>query len=1355
MSRPRRRVRLGTSQRAFETFERRVLFCADHVASFAWTKPNDPASLAAGRQRIADLYDLTAPTSARALSAPAATGDANGLPILNSNPGAAVDIYLDFDGDAGTGVGSTHQMVTPYDTDGDPSTFDAVEANIVTQAWSLVSTYFAMFDVNVTTATPTRPFAWTAIGNNVTGGYSYIGVFPQALGTSPQSYASSEFARTRASGIAHEVGHNFGLQHQADFDALGRLTAEYSSGFDAQHGPIMGVDYAQRVRKWLFGHPSNDVLQLQDDMAVIADRIVQVTGLGEGYRPDDVGDTIATASPLLLNGVDQTRGGLLERDADRDIFSFFSTGGRYLVTANPDVESGADLKLEVFDATNRLLAAEDLPTNNDANLALNLPAGAYYARISSHGNYGDTGNYVVTVSPFADGTAFDGSDVGNVLRRAGAASFDVASGTWTLRGAGVDLSGATDGFRYVYQSLRGDGSITARVAALSGGGTFAKAGLMIRESLAVGARHATVDFRADGQAESLHRSNVGGFTTSVAGGAASAGVWLRLTRLGNTFTAERSADDVNWTTFDTATIAMNADVLIGMAVSSNAERLLASGAFDQLSVTGDVGPQVYLDNGLAAPADLSVAPTPTGSGLTVNWSPVAGAGSYVVERSVDGLNFAAVATIADTSHTDATLEGSYRYFYRVRALVGADASGRGMPAVASGVNRPSRVSTISTMSIAATQISIDWRDVVGETGYRIERSRDGVTWSVVDELPANHSGYVNFSLSGGANYWYRVTPLSDLGDGLTSEPVIEGSRFATVSGVRTTASSAHSLVVSWNDINRAETGYRIERSLDSQTWSTIANVNGETNSYFDASLLPFTTYYYRITATSAYTEGSAGGIGSGITLANPAEPEQAMPAGWGSVDVGTVNAAGASGLMGGKFRIVGSGLDVGGVADGFQFAYRHFTGDGELIARLDSIESLDAGAEVGLMFRESLAAGSRYAFASFVPSSPSSPTAGLHFDARSATNGNATSTTGVASGTPVWLRLVRSGDLFSGYRSIDGANWTLMGSATIGMGATIFVGLALSSHNLSRLAGATFANVGGTAAGQADLDPPAAPGINVSTDTGASDADGITRDTTLLLSGTAEPGAMLTLSQNGAALVTLVVGAAGTWSYAVPAVLGDGTYLFEARATDAAGNVSVAGTRTIVIDTASPTVAAAAFDREVGHRWTLAFDGDIGNSLTAADVTIVDRDTNATFAVVLLSYDPIMHIASFSLPANGLLPNGRYELRLAPASVTDLAGNDSGAAGYALPFSVLSADFDGDGTVGFSDLLVMAQHYGTSGHTFSFGNVDYDAAGLVDFNDLLLFARAYGTALPAGAAPAAQPTTARKRSAGVFSTMSI
>ena len=68
--------------------------------------------------------------------------------------------------------------------------------------------------------------------------------------------------------------------------------------------------------------------------------------------------------------------------------------------------------------------------------------------------------------------------------------------------------------------------------------------------------------------------------------------------------------------------------------------------------------------------------------------------------------------------------------------------------------------------------------------------------------------------------------------------------------------------------------------------------------------------------------------------------------------------------------------------------------------------------------------------------------------------------TGVGGGStivaPEWLKIVRAGNVISGYQSRDGVAWQLVGQATIPLGPSVSIGLAVTSHDNTKVATATF-----------------------------------------------------------------------------------------------------------------------------------------------------------------------------------------------------------------------------------------------------------------------------------------------------------
>ena len=172
----------------------------------------------------------------------------------------------------------------------------------------------------------------------------------------------------------------------------------------------------------------------------------------------------------------------------------------------------------------------------------------------------------------------------------------------------------------------------------------------------------------------------------------------------------------------------------------------------------------------------------------------------------------------------------------------------------------------------------------------------------------------------------------------------------------------------------------------------------------------------------------------------------------------------------GSVVIGAAGTDIWNASDEFRFVYKSLTGNGTIVARVDSIIEMDPWTLAGVMIRESLDAGSKFAAVAVTAQN------GCRFRARVASSTDAVSDTSVATPeqmaitAPYWVKIERNDNQFNGYYSADGTSWTPMvwNPQTISMGTNIHIGLAVTSHSsgnptVAELSGmATTGNVTGS-----------------------------------------------------------------------------------------------------------------------------------------------------------------------------------------------------------------------------------------------------------------------------------------------------
>ncbi|UCD27338.1 MAG: hypothetical protein JSV03_09415, partial [Planctomycetota bacterium] len=189
--------------------------------------------------------------------------------------------------------------------------------------------------------------------------------------------------------------------------------------------------------------------------------------------------------------------------------------------------------------------------------------------------------------------------------------YDADRDRYTVAASGTGVEGGSDGLRFTYKQLTGDGSITVRVDSLENTSGWAVSGAMIRNTLDSGSVFAMCGFRATGQAFLRWRTTE---NAELAGTAEEPPFpatlvlphWVKIERQGNVFTATHSSDEVTWEPIgDPVTVTMNQQVFIGLAVSANvgiANPATTTSVLSMPTVSGTVdsaGPfDTFLDIGM-------------------------------------------------------------------------------------------------------------------------------------------------------------------------------------------------------------------------------------------------------------------------------------------------------------------------------------------------------------------------------------------------------------------------------------------------------------------------------------------------------------------------------------------------------------------------------------------------------------------------------------------------------------------------------------------------------------------------------------------------------------------------------------
>jgi len=260
-----------------------------------------------------------------------------------------------------------------------------------------------------------------------------------------------------------------------------------------------------------------------------------------------------------------------------------------------------------------------LQTYTDAGLA---PSTRYVYEVvatNAAGSSAPSNTAVVTTLASTLPAGWSDLDIGGPAAF-GSASF--ASGTYTVDGSGADIWNSADQFHYVYRTLTADGTIVARVATQQNTDPWAKAGVMLRQSLDADSPYAFAMATPGNGIDFQWRTSQGGNAdwSGNIGVNAAAPYWLKLTRTGSTFTASASPDGRTWKSLGSIVIPMSTQIYVGLAVCAHNDGVVNESTFDHVSLSQSIARGYVAIEAGGGPTGTFQADTDSSGGTTASFT---------------------------------------------------------------------------------------------------------------------------------------------------------------------------------------------------------------------------------------------------------------------------------------------------------------------------------------------------------------------------------------------------------------------------------------------------------------------------------------------------------------------------------------------------------------------------------------------------------------------------------------------------------------------------------------------------------------------------------------------------------------
>lgn len=404
-------------------------------------------------------------------------------------------------------------------------------------------------------------------------------------------------------------------------------------------------------------------------------------------------------------------------------------------------------------------------------------------------------------------------------------------GTYTVNAAGKDIWSTADQFHFVYQRITGDVDISLRVRSVSRASGWSKTGVMIRETLSSGSRHAFALLSASNGYGFHTRIDPNGFTDAATGVTGAAPGWVRLVRSGSQIEAFRSANGTTWISLGVDVVPMADSVYVGIATTSHTTSATTKAVLDTLRVTATATPP---------------PPPPTNQLPVVTLTGPASGATYVAPASVP-----LTATASDTDGSIARVE-----FYSGTTLLGTDttapysftwssvpAGGYSLTAAAYdnvGAKVTSAAKTVTVSTTSSTAIPAPWTaSDIGSPALAGSASYTGGVFSVngagIDIWDtADQFQFVYQAVAGDVEIVARVKSLTRAQDYTNAGVMIRATMGANAAHGYTTATSSQGVFFRRRVATGSVTSSVRQANVAAPVWVRLVRRGTLVTSYFSS-----------------------------------------------------------------------------------------------------------------------------------------------------------------------------------------------------------------------------------------------------------------------------------------------------------------------------------------------------------------------------------------------------------------------------------------------------------------------------------------------------------------------------------------